>query len=38
MDVARDFSGGPVVKEMPANVGNADSVPGPGRFHMPQGN
>ena len=36
--VARDFSGGPVIKELPANVGNAGSIPGPGRFHMPKSN
>ena len=26
--------GGPVVKNLPANVGDTDSIPGPGRFHM----
>ena len=30
-----DFSGGPVAKNPPANMG---SIPGLGRLHMPQGN
>ena len=34
----RDFPGGPVVKNPPANAGEVDSIPGPGRFHMPCGN
>ena len=33
-----DFPGGPVVKNPPVNVGDTGSIPGPGRFHMPQGN
>ena len=33
-----DFSGGPVVKNPPANAGDTDSIPGLGRFHMPWGN
>ena len=33
-----DFTGGPVVKNLPTNAGNTDSVPGPGRFHVLQGN
>ena len=33
-----DFSGGPVVKNLPANVGDVDLIPGPGRFHMLWGN
>ena len=33
-----DFHGGPVVKNPPANTGDADSIPGPRRFHMPLGN
>ena len=33
-----DFSGGPAVKNLPANEGVAGSIPGPGRSHMPQGN
>ena len=28
----------PVVKNSPANAGDMDSIPGPGRSHMPQGN
>ena len=31
----RDFSGGTVVKNPPANVGDTGSSPGPGRSHMP---
>ena len=34
----QDFSGGPVAKNLPANAGNTGSIPGPGRFHMPQSN
>ena len=30
--------GGPVVENPPANVGNTGLIPGPGRFHMQQGN
>ena len=33
-----DLPGGPVVKSLPANEGDAGSIPGPGRSHMPQGN
>ena len=29
-----DFSGGPVVKNPPANAGNMGSIPGPGRSLM----
>ena len=25
-----------MVKNPPANAGDLDSIPGPGRFHMPQ--
>ena len=32
-----DFCGGAVVKNPPANAGDRDSSPVPGRFHMPQG-
>ncbi|KAI4577518.1 hypothetical protein MJT46_003353 [Ovis ammon polii x Ovis aries] len=31
-----DFTGGSVVKGRPANAGDIGSIPGPGRFHMPQ--
>ena len=30
----RDFPGGAVVKNPPANAGNMGSIPGPGRSHM----
>ena len=29
-----DFSGGPVVKTLPANAGYMNSISGLGRFHM----
>ena len=32
------FPGSPVVKNPPANAGDRGSLPGPGRFHMLQGN
>ena len=32
----RDFPGGPVVKNPPANAGGTSSSPGPGRSHMPR--
>ena len=35
---SKDFPGSPVVKNPPANVGDAGSILGVGRFHMPQGN
>ena len=34
----RDFPGGAVVKNPPANAGDRGSNPGPGRFHMPRSN
>ena len=34
----RDFPGGTVVKNPPANVGDTGSIPGPGRSHMPWSN
>ena len=34
----REFSGGTVVKNLPANAGDMGSSPGPGRSHMPQSN
>ena len=34
----RDFPGGTVVKNPPANVGDTGSSPDPGRSHMPQSN
>ena len=33
----QDFSGGPVVKNPPANAGHTGSILAPGRFHMPPG-
>ena len=33
-----DFPGGPGVKNLPANAGDTDSSPSPGRSHMPRGN
>ena len=34
----RGFPGGAVVKNLPANAGDMDLSPGPGRSHMPQSN
>ena len=34
----RDFPGGAMVKNPPANAGDTDLIPGPGRSHMPQSN
>ena len=34
----QDFSGGAVDKNFPANAGDSGSIPGLGRFHMPQSN
>ena len=34
----RDFPGGAVVKNPPANAGDTVSSPGPGRSHMPRSN
>ena len=31
----RDFPGGPVVENSPANAGDAGLIPGLRRFHMP---
>ena len=33
---SRDFPGGAMVKNLPANAGNTGSSPGPGRSHMPR--
>ena len=33
-----DFPGGLVVKNLPANAEDTDSIPSPGRSHMPQSN
>ena len=32
------FPGSTVEKNLPANAGDTGSIPGPGRFHMPQSN
>ena len=32
----RDFPGGLVVKNLPANAGDTGSIPDPGRSHVPQ--
>ena len=37
-DRTRDFPGGAVVKNLPANAGDTGSSPGPGRSHMPRSN
>ena len=34
----RDFPGGAVLKNPPANAGDVGSSPGPGRSHMPRSN
>ena len=31
-----NFPGGPVVENVPVNTGEMSSIPGPGRFHMPE--
>ena len=36
--LGRDFPGGAVVKNLPANVGDTGSSPDLGRFHMPWSN
>ena len=36
--VFKGFPGGAVVKNLPANAGDTDSSPGPGRSHMPRSN
>ena len=35
---SRDFPGGAVVKNPPANAGDTGSIPGLGRSHMPWSN
>ena len=36
--IYRDFPGGTVVKNLPANAGDMGLIPGPGRSHMPWSN
>ena len=38
LDSAQSFPGGLVVENPPANAGDTDSIPAPGRAHMPHGN
>ena len=33
-----NFPGDTVDKNLPTSAGDMGSIPGPGRFHMPQGN
>ena len=33
-----DFPSGTMEKNPPANAGDTGSIPGPGRFHVPQSN
>ena len=37
-NLGRDFPGGAVVKNPPANAGDTGSSPSPGRSHMPHSN
>ena len=36
--INRDFPGGTVVKNLPANAGDLGSIPSPGRSYIPQSN
>lgn len=36
--VTLDWPDGPVAEDLPANARDTSSIPGLGRFHMPQGN
>ena len=36
--ILKGFTGGPVVKNPSVNSGDEGSIPGLGRFYMPQGN
>ena len=38
VNIFRDFCGGTIVKNPPANAGDMGSSPGPGRSHMPWSN
>ena len=35
-ELLEDVLSGPVDKNLPVNAEDMDSIPGPGRFHMPQ--
>ena len=37
-ETKENVPGSPVVKNLPANAGDSDSIPGPGRSHMPWSN
>ena len=37
-NILKDFPGGTVDKNLPANAGDTGSTPGLGRFHILQGN
>ena len=36
-NILKDFHGGLVVKNLPADAGDTGSIPGKERVHMPQG-
>jgi len=36
-EICKDFPSGLVVKNPSSKAGDTGSIPGPGRFHMPQG-
>ena len=38
INIQRDFPGGAVVKNLPANAGDSGSIPDLGRSHMPWNN
>ena len=38
LNSVQDLPVGPVVRNLPANVGDTSLIPGPGRFHMLLGN
>ena len=38
VSMLKDFPGGPVVKNLPVNVGDTGSILGLGIFYMPRGN
>jgi len=38
VEINRGFPGGSIVKNLPTNAGDMGSIPGSGRFHMPQYN
>ena len=38
LTLGEDLPGGSLVKNLPANAGDMDSIPGPGRSHVMQSN